>query len=161
MKRAVLISVLVVVSTYAFGCTCRQSFGSYFLNQVRSFDAIVEGKFYRDGDSGKGYLIADKIYKGNISNDTIQIFEGGLDCTEIFMDEPGEKLVLGLRKSAYESSPNTYSAPSCVTSVLIADENKVYSKTKFYNPHISNPRIGLFSTQIGRDKFAKKIRKRL
>ena len=161
MKRVVSIAVLVLVTTCAFGCTCRQSFGSYFLNQVRNFDAIVEGKFYRDGDSGKGYLIADKIHKGNISNDTIQILEGGIDCTEIFMEEPYEKFILGLRKSASYSSPSTYSAPSCVTSVLIVDENKVYAKTDYYNPHMSYPRIGLFSTQMGKNKFIRKIKKRL
>jgi hypothetical protein len=161
MKRVVLALVFVVVSKDAFGCTCRHSIGSYFLNKVRSFDAIVEGEFYRDKDSGKGYLLIDKTYKGNFYYDTIQIFEGGLDCTEMFMEEPGEKLILGLRKTAYESSTNTYSAPSCVTSVLVTDENKVYPKTNSYNLFVSNPRIGLFSTQMERKKFAKKIRKRL
>ena len=159
MKQLLIILLLFFVSTYSFGCSCGHSVSSYFLNQVKYFDAIVEGNFYRDRSSGRGYIIIDKIYKGNFSNDTIQIAEGGTDCTEAFMEDVGKKIILGLRKSEYKSSPNAYSAPSCVTSVLLVEENKIYSKTNLYNLQISNPKIGLVSTQMGKDKFTKKIKR--
>ena len=161
MKRATLILILIFTSTYAFGCTCGQSIGAYFLKQAKNFDAIVEGKFYRDGNFGKGYMVIDKIYKGNFSKDTLEIAEGGTDCTEVFMEDSGMTLILGLYKSRYESRPDAYSAPSCVTSVLVLKNGKVESKTHFYNLHIRRPRIGLFSTEMRKDRFVKKIKRRL
>lgn len=162
MKRLSITSALVLICAYAYGCSCRQSTSSYFLKQVKDFHAIVEGKFYRDGNSGQGFLIIDQIYKGAIPKDTIQLGEGGLDCTEVFMEDSGRTLVLGLHKSQYESGPsNTYSALSCVTSVLVLNKNKVDSKTKFYNLHIRRPRISLFSTEMRKDKFVRKIKQRL
>lgn len=161
MKRVVLFLVLVFASKYAFGCTCRQSLNSYFLNQVKDFDAIVEGKFYRDRKFWTGYIIIDKVHKGNFPKDTVEIVEGGTDCTEAFIEDPDRTLILGIYKSRYESESDVYSAPSCVTSVLVVNGGKVESKTKFYNLHLRRPRIGLSSTVMSKDKFEKRIKRRL
>lgn len=149
------------MANYAFGCSCSQSVDSYFLRQVQNFDAIVEGKFYRDEKSRKGYMVVDKIHKGNFSKDTLEIAEGGTDCTEVFMEDSGATLIMGLYKSRYESRPDAYSASSCVTSVLVVNENKVESKTNFYNLPIRRPRIGLISAEMKKDRFMKKIKRRL
>jgi hypothetical protein len=161
MTRTILILVSIFMANYALGCSCSQSFDSYFLKQVKNFDAIVEGKFYRDENSRKGYLIIDNIYKGSFTKDTVEIAEGITDCTEAFMADSDVTLILGLDKSTYRSSPRAYSAPSCVTSVLVLKNGKVESKTHFYNLQTRRPRIGLFSTVMRKNRFVEKIKKRL
>ena len=161
MRRIVLVLVLVFVSKSAFGCSCRQFYNSYFLKQVKSFDAIVEGKFY-EGDKGRtSFMIIDKVHKGNFVKDTVIIAQGGSDCNQAFMEDSGVTLILGLYKSEYELAPKTYSAPSCVTSVLVVNDGKVESKTKFYNLDIRRPRISLLCTEMRKDRFEKKIKRRL
>lgn len=142
---------------YAYSCSCRPFLGSYFLNQVEKFDAVVEGKFYRDPNSWKGYLILNKVYKGAISNDTIEIHEGGTDCTEIFDENRNDTYIIGLYKFTDSNKSETYIAPSCVTSVLTVKDNFVFSD---YNFHISNPGISFFKTKMRKEKLIKKIKTR-
>ena len=155
MKRVILISISIVISTYAFGCTCSQSINSYFLKQVKNFDAVVEGAFYQDR-----IFIVDKVYKGNISRDTIEIVQAG-NCSEAFMKDPDRTLILGLYKSKYKSNLDAFSAPSCVTSVLVINEDKVEAETQFYNLQVRRPRVGMCRNEIRKDRFVKKIKRRL
>lgn len=119
------------------------------------------GKFYRTGKPGSSYLVIEKVYKGTFAKDTVQLSEGGTDCTEVFMEQADKTLILGLFKSACKSSPNAYTASSCVTSVLAVNGDKITSKTDYNNLHIANPRIGLRSTQMRKDKFEKQVKRRL
>jgi hypothetical protein len=121
----------------------------------------VEGTFYEGSGFGPSYLILNKVYKGNFATDTVKIAQGGNDCTEAFMENPGVTLLLGLYKSAFTSPPNHYSAPSCATSVLVVNNDSVDAKTKFYNLQVRRPRIGFLYTEMRKDTFERKVNRRL
>jgi hypothetical protein len=157
MKKAFLSLALCLVSTYAFSCTCGQLQSSNFLNQIKKFDAIVEGTFYRDPVSAKGYVIINEVYKGKISNDTIRIYEGGTDCTEIFDEDLNVTYIIGLLKVTDNDSPDYYLAPSCVTSVLIVKDEVVHAD---HNLHIK-PKISFLKSRMKKDRLVKKILNRL
>ncbi|MBZ9629753.1 hypothetical protein LB465_03095 [Salegentibacter sp. LM13S] len=157
MKKTFLSLALFLVSTYAFSCTCGQSLSSNFLNQVKKFDAIVEGKFYRDPVTLRGYIITNEVYKGKISNDTIRIYEGGTDCTEVFDEDLYETYIIGLYKVPDSNISDYYLAPSCVTSVLTVKDEVVLAD---HNLHIK-PKISFFRSRMKRDRLVKKILNRL
>lgn len=157
MIRTFLCVAAFLISVYGYSCSCRQSSGSYFLNQVKKFDAVVEGKFSRDSISWKGYLILDEVYKGAISKERIEIYEGGTDCTEIFDENKNVTYILGLYKFNDSNYCLTYLVACCVTSVLTVTNNFVVPEDNF---HISNPRIGLFKNKMKKEKFIKRLKHR-
>ena len=130
---------------------------SNFLNQIKKFDAIVEARFFRDPVSYKGYLIIDETYKGRISNDTISLYEGGTDCTEVFDEDRRETYIIGLDEFSGNGSYE-FTASSCITSVLTVKEDYVVADS---NLHVKNPRISFSKSKMRKDRLVKKIRTRL
>lgn len=157
MKKIFLTIATFLISSYAFSCSCQKSSCSHFLNQVKKFDAIIEGKFYRDSITNHGYFIADKVYKGAISGNILNIYEGLTDCTEAFNEDFKENYIVGLYKVPDSDISNYYLAPSCVTSILTIKESIVFSENNY---HIES-KISFFKNRMRKDRLVKKINNRL
>ena len=66
---------------------------SNFLNQVKNFDAVVPGTFYRQTSGNeKAFFVIEKVYKGNIRKDTVRLADGGLGCYMWLNFESGTRL---------------------------------------------------------------------
>lgn len=157
MKKTFLSLIIFLVSTNVFSCTCGKSISSNFLNQVKKFDAVIEGTFYRDPISVEGYIVINEVYKGKISTETIRLYEGGTDCTEIFDEGLNETYIIGLYKFPDSNIPEYYLVPACVTSVLTVKDGIALAE---HNLHIK-PKINCFKSRMKKDRVVKKILNRM
>ncbi|NMM47639.1 hypothetical protein [Marinigracilibium pacificum] len=156
-----IVTILFIFSTfYSIGCTCSDNIKNDFISNVKNFDAIIIGKFIRDSDSKKGVIVISDVLKGTIDQSSINIYEGGIDCTEIFLESDNE-IIIGLNIKETGNNDNVYFAPSCITSVLRLENGSVSSITDGYNIHISNPKVKKFRTIMDIKKFKHKIKKKL
>ncbi|QCK16103.1 hypothetical protein [Mangrovivirga cuniculi] len=155
-----IVPILFILSTfYSIGCSCSDKIKNDFISNVKNFDAVIIGKFIRDSNSNKGKILISDVLKGTIDQSSIKIYEGGIDCTEIFVESDNTIIVgLNIKES---NNGNEYYAPSCITSVLRLDNGLISSEVDGYNIHILNPKITPFKTILDVDKFEKKVNKRL
>ncbi|QHT67777.1 hypothetical protein GXP67_14600 [Rhodocytophaga rosea] len=133
--------------------------GREFLSQVKNFDYVVIGTFYK-GSNGGQMLIIKNIYKGAIKQDTIKLVSGGMDCFLSFDIDSGTQLVLGLVNSPYKSSLHGYVAAGCVTSALIISNENRINAIDILISFVNKPKINVWSRSMKLEIFENKIRRK-
>jgi hypothetical protein len=138
--------ILLLLSSKAFACECVSVFDNSFLGNTKSFDFIVMGEIVWVTPEFVTMKV-EEVYKGSLEENTIQLLRGGPDCMHSLDFKPGDKLIIGLVNPGYESYPNTYMAPACITSVIYVEGQKAY--TPETQPHMfEKPKITMFESVL-------------
>ncbi len=160
-NKIIILILLLKIPLSLEACQCRQGINKNFFKNLSEFEIIVSGLIFRD-EADHAFLKVIKNYKGNIDkSDTIRLWEGGLDCTEIFMEETNKILILGLNKENNTQFNNIYSSPACVTSILVLKKDKVMVEQGVANIHLKSPTICFLTRKMKLNKFENKLNNKI
>lgn len=164
-KVIILVTILSLLSTEGFTCSCSRAWRNSFLSNIGRFDVVARGTIERsDSDNGWGtpYLSITKLYKGKVNDSTIQLVDGGLDCRHIWIADSGVQIIVGLVKEYRNDNQNgeRYYGAGCITSVLILNENNrliTNSKHIDYAGQVREPRVSWFFRKMKLRRFERRI----
>lgn len=159
MPRSVFLIIGLWSATASYACECSKRGSRNFLSNIQQFDLVVFGTSHID-DQLNHILKIEKIYKGVVNTEIINLTSSSAGCVANFIFKEGEKLVLGLTK---ESDPNgkTFGVMGCTTSVLYVNGDEVKSGNRMQShPAARLNRIGTIQRSMKLVKLERKIRKR-
>ena len=157
MNTKYVLILLLLLSSKAFACECVNVVDNSFLGNTKSFDFIVMGEI-DCVDPEFVTMKVEEVYKGNIKENTVQLLRGGPDCMHSLDFKPEDKLIIALVNPGYESYPNAYMAPACLTSVIFVEGQKAY--TPELQPHMfKKPKISGFESVIKLQALEKMIKR--
>jgi hypothetical protein len=113
-------------------------------------------------DDQRAILEIDKIYKGEHKTKIIKLMPGGINCDHLMDFKHGEKILIGLNKSTYGYTPDSYFAYGCVTSSLLLTEGNIVKADKnLVIPAFRPQKIGMTKKSMKLRTIEKKISRRI
>jgi hypothetical protein len=160
MNHFALCLVALWFSTASLACECSKRGSKNFLSNLHQFDVIVSGTFHTD-DKLKQTLTIEKIYKGVVITEVINLTSSSAGCVTNFIFKEDERLILGLTKEG-DQAGQIFGVMGCTTSVLYLNGEQVKSGNRMQSyPGAKLNRIGRFSTVITLARLEKRLGRRL